>query len=470
MQPSLLSKFPRKAPLVAALAALASVAATTQAKAVASFAAQTGQPCDTCHVGGFGPQLTPFGRAFKISGYTQSGGDGWQAGVPLTAMALSSFTRTSGNLPQGQQTRHYSVNNNAAIDQISVFLAGRLGDHSGGFAQFTYSPIDNSVALDNTDLRPYTTAIDLGGRELRVGLTINNSPTVQDPFNTSFAWGYPYVGSSFAPTPAAQPILAGSFAGNSIGYTAYAWYDQSLYLEGGFFQTMTPWLMARTGSAFGPGGAPGVMPYLRAAYEWNWNQQSAHVGAMFLQSGVNPAVGDRFSDGSNGRDQYTDYAIDASYMYLGDGTNIVTAQGVFTHESQHLNGSATAANLANLTLFKSNYDLNQVRFSLSYWYQNTYGLTLGWQNSWGSANPVLYQPGPVNGSNNGKPDSNAFILEADWVPFGKADSWMQPWANLKVGAQFTAYTKFNGSSRNYDAPGLTTRCICSPGWCSEMTR
>jgi hypothetical protein len=29
----------------------------------------------------------------------------------------------------------------------------------------------------------------------------------------------------------------------------------------------------------------------------------------------------------------------------------------------------------------------------------------------------------LSGSANGKPNSNEFILEADWVPFGKADSW-----------------------------------------------
>jgi hypothetical protein len=40
------------------------------ARAVPSFAQQTGQPCHSCHVGGFGPQLTPFGRAFKLGGYT----------------------------------------------------------------------------------------------------------------------------------------------------------------------------------------------------------------------------------------------------------------------------------------------------------------------------------------------------------------------------------------------------------------
>jgi hypothetical protein len=39
-----------------------------EAGAVPPFATQTGQPCTACHIGGFGPQLTPLGRAFKIGG------------------------------------------------------------------------------------------------------------------------------------------------------------------------------------------------------------------------------------------------------------------------------------------------------------------------------------------------------------------------------------------------------------------
>ena len=58
---------PAAIPLAAALATLF---AAPPAQAVPSYAEQTGQPCQACHVGGFGPQLTPFGREFKLGGYT----------------------------------------------------------------------------------------------------------------------------------------------------------------------------------------------------------------------------------------------------------------------------------------------------------------------------------------------------------------------------------------------------------------
>jgi hypothetical protein len=43
------------------------------------YARQTGQPCATCHTAFL--ELTPFGRRFKLGGYTLGGGD-WQ-GPPL---------------------------------------------------------------------------------------------------------------------------------------------------------------------------------------------------------------------------------------------------------------------------------------------------------------------------------------------------------------------------------------------------
>jgi len=98
----------------------------------------------------------------------------------------------------------------------------------------------------------------------------------------------------------------------------------------------------------------------------------------------------------------------------------------------------------------TSYNLDQIRMNASYWYQNTYGLTIGWQRTWGPANPILFIDG---GSANNKPDSNAFIIEADWVPFGKDSSFAAPFVNLKLGLQYTAYTQFNGGTTNYDGAG-----------------
>ena len=39
------------------------------------------------------------------------------------------------------------------------------------------------------------------------------------------------------------------------------------------------------------------------------------------------------------------------------------------------------------------------------------------------------------------------------MPFGKEGSWASPWANLKIGLQYTIYTRFNGGTHNYDGFG-----------------
>jgi hypothetical protein len=46
--------------------------ALSPAAALPSFARQTGQPCGTCHTDF--PGLTPYGRKFKLLGYTTGGG------------------------------------------------------------------------------------------------------------------------------------------------------------------------------------------------------------------------------------------------------------------------------------------------------------------------------------------------------------------------------------------------------------
>ena len=69
---------------------------TAPSQAVPSYARQTGQECAACHVGSFGPQLTPYGIKFKIGGYTDS--DGKDGHVPISGMAVASFTNTNQKL------------------------------------------------------------------------------------------------------------------------------------------------------------------------------------------------------------------------------------------------------------------------------------------------------------------------------------------------------------------------------------
>ena len=151
-------------------------------------------------------------------------------------------------------------------------------------------------------------------------MSVNNGPTVQDPYNSTYAWIFPFASSALAPAPTAQPLIAGGLIGNSIGTTAYAWYDRRSILKPGSTTPMALACLSATGTTFGPGATANPAPYARAAYEWNWNGQSAHVGALFLYSDINPATGDRTRPGPSGATATPTIAIDGGYQFLGDGT------------------------------------------------------------------------------------------------------------------------------------------------------
>src|SRR5258708_7457757 len=174
---------------IVALVALCLFQAST-AQALPIFARQTGQSCVACHAGGQFPELTPYGRMFKLNGYTFG-----ERTIPVAAMTTADLTKTrrnhdaSGNL--------VSPKDGVPIwDAASIFLAGKITDKIGGFTQFTYSNYDHQgsdgrgvghVGTDNTDFR-YLDRM-MGGRgDLVVGATFHKNPTVQDPCKRAPPW------------------------------------------------------------------------------------------------------------------------------------------------------------------------------------------------------------------------------------------------------------------------------------------
>jgi hypothetical protein len=77
-----------------------------RAAALPSYSWQSGQPCTQCHVQAFGPDLTSFGRQFKLNGYVW--GDRPDVPfIPLAAMLQTSFTHTADGQPGGA-TPHFN--------------------------------------------------------------------------------------------------------------------------------------------------------------------------------------------------------------------------------------------------------------------------------------------------------------------------------------------------------------------------
>lgn len=397
--------------------------------AVPSYARQTGSECAACHVGGYGPQLTPFGQQFKMGGYTET--DGKDDKVPLSAMLLGNFTRTAKGLPEVPD--HFKSNNNTALQEASIFLAGRLADNVGAFVQSTYSGVDRVWALDQLDLR-YARSLSVNDKDTTVGLSINGNPTLTDPFNTLGQWRFPYTESDFGFGQGPTPLME-NLAGSVIGANAYALYDKHWYGELGLYKSLSTKALSMI-NADDAGRLSSPALYWRLAYVDDHKRDNWHIGLSGLQAKLAPDRG-----APSDTDRYRDIGIDAGYQWLGNREHIYTVNASWMHEGQTLAATQAAGGATHRS-----GSLSTWRLSGSYTWQQTYGATLGLFSGSGSADSALW--GGSSYSN--KPDTRGYMLQADWTPWGKEGSWGSPWANLRLGLQYTGYSKFNGGSHYID--------------------
>ena len=86
-------------------------------------------------------------------------------------------------------------------------------------------------------------------------------------------------------------------------------------------------------------------------------------------------------------------------------------------------------------------------------------MTGGYFNISGSSDFNLYNVGGTSGgfSNTSSPNSEGFMAEIAYLPFSHGGPSVWPWFNTRIGLQYTLYTKFDGSSRNYDGAGRNAR-------------
>jgi len=355
---------------------------------------------------------------------------------PVSAMAIASFVNTSGD-QAGPPAPHYGVNNNATIDQVSVFVAGGIGEHFGGFSQWTYDGVGRSVAWDNLDLRA-TTHATLFDMDVLAGLSFNNSPGVQDAWNTLPAWGYPFTSSALAPSPGAGTLLDGGLAQSVLGVSAFAYWDSTIYTEVAVYWTPGHnFLSALGASADSP--ISGAAPYFRIAYQKDYGTDNFEVGAFALMANLFP--GGDMTTGTS--DHITDIGIDGSYQFMGDGTDIFTVNARYTHESQHLAATQILGGSANLS-----NSLDDFRADGEYYWHNMIGGSIGFFNTSGSTDPLLYA---ANTTFN--PESTGMTFQVDGTLFGQDMTVLDGRFNIRAGLQYTLYTKFDGASSNYDGTG-----------------
>ena len=201
------------------------------AHAVPSFARQTGLSCNVCHSNP--PELTAFGRDFKLKGYVltdmkPSDKVGisksllLSKNIPLSFMILLSDTAFQNVAPATQ---------NSAVgfpQQLSLFLAGGFASHFGALAQVTYTHSSDTFAMDNSDFR-YANQTTLGGKEFDYGIDLNNNPSVEDLWNSTPVWGFPWISSEAGVSPIAGALIDGTLGQDVAGAGLYSMWNKHLY-------------------------------------------------------------------------------------------------------------------------------------------------------------------------------------------------------------------------------------------------
>jgi len=406
--------------------------------------------CEGCHT--VFPELTPFGRAFKLNGYLIDNlpqvkgltADNKEALLlnwlpPISIMFQTSYTSTSKALPDSGGTGNSQNGQVLFPQQASLFYAGRIAPNVGGFIQMTYAPEDGALVWDNTDIR-FADHATVSGKDLTWGVSLNNNPTVQDPWNSTPAWQVPFdQRSSAAPTPAAATQIDGTLGGAVAGLTLYGYFANAFYAEFGGYRSAPQNFGGQVGAGPLDSAAEnvvnGVAPYWRLAYEWQQDRSSWSVGTFGMNVELYPGAGAPLSGATN---KYRDVAFDTQYQFIGDET-IYSVQAVYINEKQTLDASFASGASTN-----QSDTLKTLRIGGSYYYQRKYGASLGYFSTTGSNDPLHYEQGTaLTGSGSGSPDSKGWIGELNYVP----------WQNVKFSLQYTAYNRFNGGSSDYDGFG-----------------
>ncbi len=405
-----------------------------RAEAIPSFAQQTGQPCAACHVGAFGPQLTPYGRDFKLYGYTSS--DGQKHLPPITLTLQSSYTHTVGD-QEALLAQDLKPNDNFLLaDQLSAYYGGQITKDVGAFIQATYSGAGSSKALqwDSTDIR-YAHLTKLFGEDTVFGITLNNDPTVQDLWNSTPSWGFPYDGSPLGPAPAAATLADGGLAGLVFGAGAYAMWNDLLFVEACVYSPLSQQMLDHVGANPGAGSDvfTGAVPYGRLALQYEGDKHYFQAGAFALTADRYPG-GDR----SAGTDSFLDRAVDANYQFTGSKNYFVSAHAIYIHEDENLRADQIIAG----TLPSDS--LRTFRADVSFSYKNTWTPTLQYFKTTGSNDAANW------GTPNGSPDSSGYLAELAYVPLGKPKS-LPKWMNVRLSLQYVSYNTFDGSSRGASA-------------------
>jgi hypothetical protein len=270
-------------------------------------------------------------------------------------------------------------------------------------------------------------------------------------WNTTPAWGFPYVGSPLTNGPSLAPAIS-SFDTTLGGATLYTMINDILFLEAGAYTNFARY--AQKGMGYRDTvKIDGAAPYWRIALQKEWQGHYVSLGHFGFRVN-NPDVSPVNALGETINAHHTDLGMDFNYQYLANPKHIYEFKASYIREQLDLSASYPSNYQGGILLPRSlNLQQDFLGLNAMYTYDQTYGISFGFNRN------TAKVPSSID------LNSEYFTTELDYIPFGKtAGSNPATYLNLRFAAQYVAYTKLDGVDKGYPGSGSDNNTLYFNTW------
>ena len=259
-------------------------------RSLPSYARQTGLACSACHYQFL--TLTPFGRKFKLNGYTLTNlatldeKDSTNGGRLSLSPVLAALGHGDGRRrpTPGRPAGHPERRRRAAAgaerlprgahqleggNVLAVHLRRARTARSGSTTWTSGTPTRSVDRQQRADLRGDTQQQPLGPGSLEHDAGV----------------GVPFIGSEAAPGGAAGTLIDEGLAQNVLGLGGYAMVANHVYGEVSVYRSALQGSAAPTSET---GAIHGVAPYWRLALQKEWEHRYLMIGTFGLHAACSP--------------------------------------------------------------------------------------------------------------------------------------------------------------------------------------